>query len=752
MGHRLYNVSRRDFLKTTALAGSGLVLGTFVGCKPRPTALIEAGPEVVFGAVPDAAAFSPNVFMSIETSGDVYIVATRSEMGQGIRTGLPAVVADELEADWTRVKIVQATGDPKYGDQNTDGSRSIVTLFQPMREAGAAAREMLVAAAAQTWGVPVAECAAENHTVVHRPTGRTLGYGALAATAATLPVPEKPVLKTPDRFRYIGRPLHGVDNHNMVTGRAVYGIDATAPGMLYASIERCPVLGGTVRDYDAAEALKVPGVRQVVELDPVTEPPLFNPLGGLAVIAENTWAAMQGRARLQVTWDYGKHATFASPAFRAELADAVHVPGKVMRAAGDVTAGFAAAAAVVEADYYVPFLAHAPMEPPSALARVEDDACEVWACVQDPQTARTVAADLLGLDPEKVTVHVTLLGGAFGRKSKPDFVGEAVLLSKAAGAPVKVTWTREDEIRHDYYHAASAQYLKAGVDAQGMPVAWLHRSAFPSIGTTFDAATAHPQTWELAMGASNVPFDIPHLRCEAGAAQAHVRIGWVRSVCNIHHSFAVNSFVNELAAQAGRDPRDYLLDVIGAPRTLDIFQDGLSNYGADPARYPYDTGRLRRVIEVASGAAGWGRALPEGRGLGVAAQYSFLTYVAQVVDASVDDDGRVTVHRVDCAVDCGTIVNPDRVRAQMEGAVIFGLSLALYGNITVRDGAIEQGNFDDYPLLRLAETPEIHIHLIESTELPGGVGEPGLPPVAPALTNAIFAASGRRIRELPVQL
>jgi len=392
------------------------------------------------------------------------------------------------------------------------------------------------------------------------------------------------------------------------------------------------------------------------------------------------------------------------------------------------------------------------MEPMACLAHVADGRCEVWAPTQDPQTARAMLAQALGLEMEDVAVNVTLTGGGFGRKSKPDFVTEAALLSRAAGAPVRLQWTREDEIRHGYYHAVSAQRLEAAVGEDGMPTAWLHRTAFPSINSTFAPNVPGPADNELGLGAFSVPFQMPNLRLEACDAEAHLRIGWLRSVSNIHHSFAVNSFADELAHAADRDPKDYLLDLIGPPRILDLYDGGAGGYGEDTAVYPYDTGRLRAVIDRVASESGWGSTLPAGHFKGIAAHYSFVTYVAQVVEASVDDDGRIRVHRVDCVVDCGRAVNPDRVRAQMEGGVIFGLTLALHGEITVRDGAVEQGNFGDYPLLRLNETPEIHVHIVESEAIPTGVGEPGVPPLAPALANAVFAATGQRLRDLPLRV
>ena len=750
---KVANVSRRGFLKTSVLAGgSTFVLGFFTGCEPAQGRYADA--KVPAQGTMDDSVFQPNLLVGINDAGDVFVVCTRSEMGQGIRTGMPPVIADELEADWNRVHVVQADGDPKYGDQNTDGSRSVRNHFTEWRQAGATARAMLVAAAAQTWEVPATDCVAENHEVTHAPSGRTLGYGELAAAAATLEVPENVSLKTRDEWKYIGKYTPGVDNRDIATGKAVFGSDVTAPGMVYASVERCPVIGGRLVSYDDTAALGVPGVQRVVKLEDASLPPVFNALGGLAVVGSDTWSTFQGRKALDIEWDHGANASYNSPDYRRTLENNATSSGREIRNVGDVTAAFETAEQTLEATYYVPMLAHAPMEPPNALAWVkEDGTCEIWAPTQDPQTAKNTVAQVLGIDAGQVTVHVTLLGGGFGRKSKPDYIVEAALVSREVGAPVKLTWSREDEIQFDYFHAPSAQYLRAGLDASGKTTSWLHRTAFPSISSTFAPNVEYASDGELGLGFTGVPYDVPNMRCENGPAIAHVRIGWLRSVCNIHHGFAVNAFAGELAHLAGQDEKDYLLAMIGPDRNLNHLYGGETGpYGEDLTRQPYETSRLKGVVELAAERAGWGKELPEGHAMGIAVHYSFVSYVAHVVHASVED-GNVRVHRVDCAVDCGTYVNPDRVKAQMEGAVIFGLSLALHGNITARDGAIEQSNFHDYPLLRLHETPaEIHVHLVESDAPPGGVGEPGVPSVAPALTNALLKITGNPIRELPVRL
>jgi isoquinoline 1-oxidoreductase beta subunit len=751
----LANVSRRAFLGGLSALG-GLVLAVGV-----PAALRAADPPK-YGAdgMPDGWVDDPLAFVAIGEDGTVSIVCHRSEMGQGVRTGMPMIVADELEADWARVRVVQAPGDQKrFGNQDTDGSRSTRHFFDPMRRCGAAARTMLETAAAARWMVPVSEVEAVNHQVVHRASGRRLGYGALAKDAAKLPVPPRETLrlKDPARFRYIGKgTLRLVDGPDLVSGKAQYGIDIRLPGMLYAVVARPPVYGGKVSRYDAAQALKVPGVVRVVEIESTPPPPDFNPLGGVAVIARHTWAAIKGREALTIEWDHGPNAQYDSVAFKATLEQAARKPGKVVRDEGDVEAAMARAARRLTAEYYIPHLAHATMEPPAAVARIVNRKCEVWGCVQSPQAARDRIAKRLGLPVEDVTVHVTLLGGGFGRKSKPDFMIEAALLSRAmGGAPVKVTWTRDDDLRNAYYHTVSVEHLEAALDAQGRPIAWLHRTVAPTIGSTFAADARNQATFELGMTAINMPFVIPNVRIENPEATAHTRIGWFRSVSNIPHGFAVQSFVAELAAAVGRDPRDFLLDLIGPARRIDPRTLGDPwNYGESPDRYPVDTGRLRGVVEIATREAGWGTPRPKGHGQGVAVAYSFLTYVAAVIEVAVNDAGELAIPRVDMAVDCGAQINPERVRAQMEGACVMGMSLATGEEITYKAGRVEQDNYHAYPVTRMATAPhEIRVHLVpgDFREPLGGVGEPGLPPIAPALCNAIFAATGKRIRRLPIR-
>lgn len=757
----IVNISRRAFLKDLALTGFVLAAGFPSLIRADETALPAQKDKYGADAMPHGWVDNPLVFVAIADDGTVTIICHRSEMGQGVRTSLPMVVADELEADWPRVRVEQAPGDePRYGNQDTDGSRSMRHFFMPMRRVGAAARTMLESAAAAQWQVPIQEVRAEQHQVLHPATGRTLGYGQLAKAAAKLPVPARETLrlKKPADFRYISKGQLGIyDGQDIVTGRAQYGIDTRLEDMLYAVVARPPVFGGKVLRYDAKDALKVPGVIKVVELPSSPPPADFNPLGGVAVIARNTWAAIQGRKALKIEWNNGPHGTYDSVAYKAELEAAARKPGKVVRNDGDVDTALKSAAKQVEAEYYAPHLAHATMEPPAATARIVKGKCEIWACTQSPQASRECVAKWLKLSEDNVTVHVTLLGGGFGRKSIPDYVIEAALLSQAMnGKPVKLTWAREDDLHHSYFHTVSVERLEAGLDTQGKLVAWLHRTVAPTISSTFAPDSKHQMPAELGMGVINVPFAIANLRIENPEAEAHTRIGWFRSVSNIPHAFAIQSFVAELAAAAGRDPKDFLLDLIGPPRRIDPRTLGDTwNQGESPEVYPVDTGRLRRVIETVARETGWGRTLPKGGGLGLAAHYSFVTYIAAVVEVAVNEDGKLNIPRIDVAVDCGPQVNPERIRSQIEGACIMGISLATLGEISFKEGAVMQDNFHAYQLTRMDEAPrEIRVHLMPTTEFDaplGGVGEPGVPPIAPALCNAIFAATGQRIRQLPIR-
>jgi isoquinoline 1-oxidoreductase beta subunit len=752
---QVFKLSRRRFV------GAGGATGVFTLALGWPASAEGAdAPKYGAYAMPNGVVENPLVFVAVADDGLVTVTCHRTEMGQGVRTGIPMIVADELEADWARVRVEQAPGDEvKYGNQDTDGSRTTRHFFMPMRRCGAAARQMLESAAAVRWNVPAGEVFARNHQLVHRPSGRTLDFGEVARAAAALPVPATADLrlKRPAEFRYIGTGRQAIiDGFDITTGRAIYGADVALPDTLVAVIARSPVYGGSLRSFDATEATKVAGVVKVVEIKGSPIPSAFQPLPGVAVIATGTWAAMNGRGALKLDWDAGPNGGYDSDRYRAELEAAARKPGKVIRASGDVDAALKTAAKVVTAEYYIPHLTQAPMEPPVATARVKDGRCEVWGPFQSPQAVRNDVAKRLGMAAADVTVHVTLAGGGFGRKSKGDYGIEAALLARETGGrPVRVQWTREDDLHHSFYHTVSVEHLEAALDAQGRPVGWLHRSVGPTLMALFMPDPRLESPIELGMGLVNVPFAVPSLRVENPEAAAHTRVGWYRSVSNIPHAFAIQSFVCEMAHAAGQDPKDYLLALLGPPRRIDPRDlNDTWNHGEDPTAYPVDIGRLRRVATTAAKEASWGKPLAKGRGQGIAAHYSFTTYVAAVVEVAVDADGTVRVPRVDIAIDCGGIVNPERVRSQMEGACIMGIGNALTGEITFRNGVAQQDNFHQYEVLRMAAAPaQIVVHLIPGDyDAPlGGAGEPGVSPIAPALANAIFAATGKRIRSLPIR-
>ena len=764
------NVSRRHFLKGLA-ASSALVVAV------RWDPLLAEEEEKQYGAdaMPGGWVDNPNVFIHIDADGIVTVTNHRSEMGQGIRTSLVMVAADELGADWDRVRVEQAPANQdKYGNQNTDGSRSMRHWFSPMRRAAAAARHMLEQAAANEWGVPVEECHAGVHVVRHEPSGRELGFSELASSARELAIPDTDslTLKPDSELRYISREtgmVNGellddkarppaIDGDGIVSGSAVFGGDVILDDQLFAVVARPPVYGANLKSVDDADALKVPGVVKVVTIEGADPPAGFEPLGGVAVVAENTWAAIEGRRALSIDWNLeaaGDNAHYDTEAYRKALEESAQSPGKTIRESGNIEEALKKAHRRVAATYYMPHMAQAPMEPPVAVVRFKDGKGEAWAPVQHPRATREGVAGRLGLDVEDVTVNVTLLGGGFGRKSKPDFVMEAASVARQLeGRPVRVQWTREDDIQHTYFHANSVDRLEAGLDADGKAIGWLHRTLSPSIGSLFAEDPEHKAGFELGMGFNTMPFDIPAIRLENPEASAHVRIGWFRSVYNLPHAFAIQSFAAEMAEAAGRDHRDYLLELLGPARRIDpgTFNDEW-NYGEDPERYPINVGRMRGVVERATKEAEWGRDLPPGRGLGLAMHHSFVSYTAVVMEVEVEDDGGVIVHRADIAFDCGRQVNPERIRSQIEGACVMGIGIALHSEVTLSEGVVEQDNFHQYHIPRMEHAPrEVRVHLVNNDpDAPmGGVGEPGLPPVAPALCNAIYAATGQRIRKLPV--
>lgn len=752
-------VSKTEVSRRTLLQGlGGFVLA--VSVLPGDAEAFESYPTQGLN-MPNGLVNDPHVFVAIAADGQVTIIAHRSEMGTGVRTTLPMIIADEMEADWDRVTIQQALGDePRYGNQDTDGSRSLRHFIQPMREIGAAMRHMLVHAAAARWNADPADLRAVNHEVIHTSLGVRYGYGDLAEEAMALATPARDelIFKTEDEFRYIGKgSIPITDLRDITTGKAIYGADVQLDGMKYAVIARSPVVGATVVSVDDSAALAVPGVEQIVQIPVTGLGSKFKPLGGVAVIANSTWAAIQGRDALEINWDMGEHASFNTPAYKAELSASANAAGKVVRKQGDPDAGLSSAAKVMSFEYYQPHMAHAPMEPPVTTARMVDGHMEIWAPVQSPYVARTDTAAYLGMDPANVTMNVTLLGGAFGRKSKADFATEAAFLAKETGAPIRVQWTREDDIRHSYYHTSSVEKIDVGLDADNKVTTWRHRSAAPSFLSTFVPDGGFQHDIEVGMGLENLPYDLPNIGAEQCKAMAHTRIGWFRSVSNIPRAFAVQSATAEIAAELGKDQKDFLLELIGPNRVLNPATAGLTagkywNQYEPYEEFPYDTGRLSNVLKLAAEKAGWGQELPEGEGLGIAVHRSFVTYVATVVRVKMVD-GVPTVPEVHVAVDAGFIANPERVRSQMQGACVIGMTAAMYSGIDYENGEVQNSNFHDYEMVRADNFPvAVHTHIVDHPfEVHAtGIGEPGVPPFIPALTNAIFNATGQRIRNLPI--
>jgi len=701
---------RREFFKLTSIAGAGLALGFH----------LPWGRELAALAQEPNSPFAPNAWLRIDKDGTITITVAKSEMGQGVRTALPMILAEELDADWSRVKVEQAIADKKYDDMGTGGSTSVRTSWETLRKAGATARAMLVSAAAKTWGVPESTCRTEQSLVVHTPTGRKLTYGELAGAAAKLPVPEQVTLKDPKSFRIVGKRMPRIDTPGKVDGSAQFGIDIRIPGMLYAAVAQCPVFGGKVKSYEEKKAAASPGVKHIVRIS-----------DGVAVVADSTWAAFQGREALQITWDEGPNTQVSSESIRKMFVEASRKPGAVGEKEGDCDSALATAAKRIDAVYELPFLAHATMEPMNCVADVKKDRCEIWASTQDPQAFQKRASELTGLSEDKVVVHTTLLGGGFGRRVESDALVHAVEVSKAVGSPVKVTWTREDDMMHDWYRPASYHVLSGGLDKNGRLVAFKHKIVAPSISEMKWPGQVKNGLDEGALeGAVKLPYSIPHFLVEYVMANTPVPLGWWRSVYPSQNVFAVESFMDELAHAAGKDPFEFRKDLVtGMPR-------------------------MKKAMELAAEKAGWGKPLPAGHALGIALSPPafFRTPVVQIAEISVGPDKRIKLHRVVCAIDCGIVINPDSVEAQMEGGFVYGVTAALKGKITLSKGRVAEENFDDYPILTIDEMPVFETVIVESGEPPSGAGEPGLPAAAPAVANALFAVTGQRVRTLPIKL
>jgi isoquinoline 1-oxidoreductase beta subunit len=710
-------VHRRDFLKTSAAIGGGLCFAAYV-------------PELAARALENSAAndasFAPNAFVRITTDDSVTIIANHSEMGQGIYTSLPMLLNEELEADWSKIKVEAAPVDAAYnhtvfGLQMTGGSTTTPSEWERFRKMGAMARLMLVDAAAQKWGVPTAQCHVEKGTVIHGASGRKASYGSLVAAASQLKPPADIPLKDPKQFTLIGKPTRRLDTPSKINGTAQFGLDVHVPGMLFALVARPPVFGGKVVNFDASEALKIKGVRSVEQVP-----------SGVAVIADRFWSAKLGRDKLKISWDEGPNAKLSTSQMLADFSKQSASPGTIAKKTGDAAGALASAAKTITAEYDVPYLAHAMMEPLNCVVDLRADSCEIWTGTQFETIDRANAAQVAGLPPEKVQIHTMLLGGGFGRRANPvsDFVVEAVHVAKIAKAPVKVVWTREDDLAGGWYRPMWHDRFAAGLDAAGNPVAWTHTIVGQSIltGTAFEPYGVKDGIDSASVeGAADLLYGIPNLQVDLHSPKISVPVLWWRSVGHSHTGFSVESFFDEVAHAGGKDP-------------YELRRRLLSNQP-----------RMSAVLNLVAEKAGWGKPLPPGRGRGIATHFSFDSYVAQVAEASVEKDGTVRVHRVVCAVDCGRVVNPNIVKAQMEGGIVFGLTAALKTEITFENGRVQQKNFHDYQMLRMFESPEIEVHIVPSELSPTGVGEPSVPPVAPALTNAIFAATGKRIRRLPIR-
>jgi isoquinoline 1-oxidoreductase beta subunit len=707
--------SRRKFLRDSAVLMGGLVIGFYLPVK---------GGRAYAADAPAKPVYPPNAFIRIAPDESITIVVNKSEMGQGVYTSLPMLVAEELEADWSRIRVESAPVAAVYnhtgfGMQLTGGSSSVTSSWEQLRRVGASARVLLIRAAAQQWGVPEGECRAENSEVIHAKTSNKLSYGKLADAAAKLPLPEEVALKLPKDFKLIGKPIKRLDTPEKINGSAVFGLDVYLPGMLTVLIARSPVFGGKVKHFDATEALKVAGVQGVYQVPT-----------GIAVAATGFWPAKTARDLLEIEWDEGPGAAFSTSKMRAEYLELAKKPGALARKDGDVVQGFKGAKKKVSAEYELPYLAHASMEPLNVVVNLNPDHCTIWTGTQSQTMDRAMAAQTAGLKPEQVEIHTTFLGGGFGRRANPrsDFVIEAVQVAKAVGKPVKVVWTREDDTRGGYYRPMWADHIEAAIGKDGRPVAWKHTIVGQSIvaDTPFEAfLTKDGIDVTSVEGAATLPYLLPNLEVSLHSPKNVVPVQWWRSVGHSHTAFVVETMIDELAHLADKDPVAYRLDILPT------------------------NSRYRGVLQLAADKAGWGKAkLPAGHACGVAVHQSFDSYVAEVAEVSVEN-GKVRVHRVVAAVDCGLVINPDGVQQQIESAIVYGLSAALHGSITLENGQVLQSNFHDYAPLRYSEMPQVEVHIVESSETPTGIGEPGTPPIAPAVANAVFALTGKRLRRMP---
>jgi isoquinoline 1-oxidoreductase beta subunit len=697
-------VNRRGFLQVGASAAAGLLVGFYLPERSRLAAQAA-----------DSAPAKLNAWIHIAPDDTVTFMIHKVEMGQGTVTSLSQLLAEELECDWGKFRTEFPPVDPAYGFQGVVGSQSIRTSWDPLRKAGATAREMLVQAAAQTWGVDKSACRAESGFVINTSTNAKLSYGRLAGAAAKLPVPANVALKDPKQFKLIGKSMKRLDTANKVTGRTQFGIDTRRPGMVYAAIARCPVFGGKAVSFDDTKAKAFPGVKQTVQVS-----------RGVAVVADNTWSAIQGTRLLEIKWDEGPNAAQSSTAISKLFAERAQKPGVEVSKTGDPAAGLASAAKKVEAVYEVPFLAHATMEPMNCTADVRADGCDVWASTQMQTMAQQAAVAASGLPPDKVRIHSQFMGGGFGRRGMTDYVTEAVEVSKAIGAPVKVTWSREDDMQHDNYRTASYSRFEAGLDADGWPVAWTNRVVSPSISNTSGQPPRNGIDRTSTEGSHDMGYGIPNKLVDYHWTEVGIPVTYWRAVGYTQNTFFVESFMDEVAAAGGKDPIEMRRKLL--------------------AQNP----RLLGVLELVAQKSDWGKQLPAGRFRGVGVVNNVGSYTAQVAEVSVNQ-GKVRVHRVVSAVDCGHVVNPAIVEQQIRSAIVYALTAALKGEITIDKGRVQQGNFNQYDMLRIDEAPVVEVYIVPSTQNPGGIGEAGVPALAPAVCNAVFAATGKRIRRLPIR-